>query len=201
MAKNEVIPVKEISEHKTRIEQLREQMAVIKVTNQDELREVAVRVGEVKTAMIAVKAARDKYIAPAKEIIDRAKADFDPIIKACEEIESILKKKAEVFMVAEQKKEEEEKEKILKDGRTNVETKVEKISNVKEAEKKVKTDHGTLNMSMVDEVIIFDQSLVPEEYYKPRELDIVKINKVAKAGVAIPGVKVEKKPQMGMRAR
>lgn len=201
MKATEVIPVEEVQEHKTRIQKLKEQMSVIKVSSQDELTAVAGYIGEVKKMKKVVTEARDKYIAPAKEIIARAKADFDPIIDGCDEIESVLKGKAQVFMIAEQKKEDDEKAKILKDGRTNIETKVEKIGEVKQAETKVSSAHGTLGMTKVKEVVIIDEKLIPEEYYKPRELDMVKIKKVATAGVAIPGVEVREKSQMAMRAK
>lgn len=201
MAIQEVISKDEIKEHKTKVQELSDQMSAITVTSKEELTTVAGHIGRAKEIKKIVTQARDKYIAPAKQIIDQAKADFNPIIDMCDEVEEVLKKKAQDFLVAEQKKEDDQKAKILNDKRTSVDTKVEKISEVQEADTKIKTEAGTLGMKMVDEVVIVDQSLIPEEYYKPRELDMVKIKKVATAGVAIPGVKVEKKPQMAMRSK
>lgn len=200
MALNEVIPKDEVKEHQTKVESLYERMSAIKVSSKDELTTVAGHIAQVKETGKFVKSVRDKYIAPAKQIIDQAKIDFDPIIARCLEIETVLKKKAEEFMLAEKKKEDDEKARILRDARTKVETKVEKLDDVAKAETKVKTEDGkTLNMSMVKEVVVVDEKLIPEEYYKPRELDMVKIKKVATAGVIIPGVEVREKPQMGMR--
>jgi hypothetical protein len=201
MSQIEVIPAEEIKEHKASIAGLMDQMSAIKVTSKEELTTVAGHIGAVKKAVKRVKEARDKYIAPAKAIIDQAKADFDPIIAAGNEIEGLLKKKAEDFMLAEAKREEEAKKKILEDGRTKVETKVEKIGKVEEAETKVTGDHGTLGMSMIKTAVIEDESQIPDEYWIPRTLDMTKINKVVKAGGTIPGVKVEEKPQMNMRAK
>lgn len=200
----EVIPRDEIKVHKTKVEQISEQMSAIKVTSKEALTQVAGHIAQVKETKKIIKAVRDKYIAPAQQIIDQAKTDFNPIMDMCDEVEAVLKKKAEVFMLAEKKREDDAKAKEIakvESGYQKPETAVAKMGEIKKAETSVKTEKGSLSMAMVDEVIVFDASLIPEEYYKPRELDMVKINKVAKAGIAIPGVKVEKKPQMGMRAR
>lgn len=201
MQHNEVIPVAEVQEQKTRIESLREKMSAIKVTSKEELTAVAGHIGEIKKTKKQITEVRDRYIAPAKEIIARAKADFDPYIDACDEIEDALKQTAQTFMLAEKKKEDDEKARILADGRTNIETKVEKIGQVKEADKKVEAEGSTLSMKMVKNYRIVDESKIPDEYYKPRELDLQKIKKVALAGVVIPGVEVYEEPQMASRAK
>lgn len=201
MQHNEVIPVAEVQEQKSRIESLREKMSAIKVTSKEELTAVAGHIGEIKKVKKQITEVRDRYIAPAKEIIARAKADFDPYIDACDEIEDALKQSAQTFMVAEKKKEDDEKARILADGRTNIETKVEKIGQVKEADKKVEAEGSTLSMKMVKNYRIVDESKIPDEYYKPRELDLQKIKKVALAGVVIPGVEVYEEPQMASRAK
>lgn len=201
---DEVVPIEEVKEHKTRVAELMEQMSAIKVSSPEELTAVAGYIGQVKKSKKAITEARDKYIAPAKEIIERAKSDFNPIIDACDEIEAVLKKKAEVFMIAEKKREDDAKAKEIKkveSGYQKPETAVKNMESIKSAETKVKSEHGTLGMTTVKEVVVFDESLVPEEYYKPRELDMVKIKKVAIAGVAIPGVRVDEKSQMAMRAK
>lgn len=204
MKTNEVIPAEEIKEHKTRIEQLRANMAAVKVSSQDELNAVAGFIGEVKKMAKVIKEARDKYIAPAKEIIDRAKADFDPFLSVCLEIEADLKKKAQDWMDAEDKRIEAAKEKEIKKVETGYqkpETAAEKIAEIAPVETKVQGDHGTLSRSKVATAVIEDESKIPDEYWIPRQLDMVKINKVTKAGVAIPGVRIEMKSQMSMRAK
>lgn len=204
MKTTEVIPQEEIKEHKTRIEQLRANMAAVKVTSPDELNAVAGFIGEVKKMAKAIKEARDKYIAPAKEIIDRAKADFDPFLNVCLEIEADLKKKAQDFMDAEDKRIEEAKAKEIKKVETGYqkpETAANKIAEIAPAETKVSGDHGTLSRAKVATAVIEDESKIPDEYWIPRQLDMVKINKVTKAGVAIPGVRIEYKSQMSMRAK
>lgn len=201
--KNEVIPADEIKEHKTRIEQLTEQMSAIKVTSQEELTQVATYIGEVKKVAKAVKEARDKYIAPAQAIIDQAKGDFDPIIRGCLAIETMLKGKAQQFMDAEDKRIEEAKKKEIakvESGYQKPETAVEKISEMKTVAPTVEGGNGKLVRSKVKEGVIENEALIPEEYWIPRKLDLAKIQKVIKAGGVIPGVKVIEKSQMGMRA-
>lgn len=201
---NEVIPVEEIKEHKTKIQSLTEKMSAIKVTSQEELTAVAGHIGDVKKMAKLIKEARDKYIAPAQEIIDRAKGDFDPMINACKEIETILKNKAQVFLDAEDKRIQEAQTKEIKKVETGYqkpETAAAKIADIGEVDTKVKGDHGTLSRSKVPTPVIEDESQIPDEYWVPRTLDIIKINKVIKAGGTIPGVRVEMKSQMNMRAK
>lgn len=204
MKTSEVIPVEEIKEHKTRIEQLVEQMNAVKVTTQEELTAVAGYIGEIKKRVKIITEARDKYIAPAKEIIDRAKADFDPMINIGKELEAMLKKKAQDFMDAEDKRIAAAQEKEIKKVETGYqkpETAAAKIAEIAPAESKVAGDHGTLSRSKVATAVIEDESKIPDEYWIPRQLDMAKINKVTKAGGIIPGVRVEMKSQMNMRAK
>lgn len=199
MQTKDVIPAEEIAVVKTKIDSMRETVAAIQVTSQEELTAVAGHIDNVKKMGKFVKQERDKYIAPAKEIIEKAKEQYDPYIKACDEAEEVLKGKAQSFMLEQRKKEEAEKAKILADKRTTVETKVAKIENVKQADKTVDTGASKLTMKMVKDIKIVDEKAIPDEYYKPRELDLLKIKKVALAGVAIPGVEVYEKPQMASR--
>ena len=202
METKEVIPAEEIAVVKTKIESMREKVSAIQVTNQDELVAVAGHVDNIKKLGKFVKQERDKYIAPAKEIIEKAKEQYDPYIKACDEAEAVLKGKAEVYMLAEKKKADELKAKEIKKVETGYqkpETAAKKIEAMPEAQKSVDTGASKLTMKMVKDIEITDEKAIPDEYYKPRELDLAKIKKVALAGVSIPGVKVIEKPQMASR--
>lgn len=204
MQSTEVIPAAEVKENETRITTLHDQMTAITVTSEKELNQVAEHIATVKKAKKEITAVRDKYIEPAKAIIDHAKSTFDPFIKKCDEVESILKGKAQVFMEAEAKRIEEAKAKEIgkvETGYQKPETAAQKIAAMPEAKKTADTGSSTLSLKKVKEVEIEDQSKIPDEYYKPRELDMVKIKKVALAGIAIPGVKVVEKSQMASRAK
>lgn len=199
----EVISAKEVNENKLIVETLKDKMSAIKVTSQDELTQVAVHIKTVREKKALVTAARDKYIKPAKEIIEMAKNTYDPFIDLCTKIETELKSKAQVFIDAEEKRVEDKRQKELKKietGYQGSDKAVENISNIAPAVKKATADGGgTLGGKKVKEVVIVNQSLIPDEYYLPRELDMAKIKKVAGAGVAIPGVEVRVKTQMEFR--
>lgn len=204
MQNNTVIPAQEVEEKKNEVALLHEQMSAVTITNQDELNSVADHIANVKRVAKAVTEVRDKYIAPAKEIISHAKTTFDPIINQAKEVETILKGKASDFMVAEKKRADEAAAKEVakvESGYQKPETAAEKISKIPEAKKATEATDSRLSMKMVKEVKVVDESKVPDEYYKPRELDMVKIKKVATAGIAIPGVEVTEKPQMQSRLK
>lgn len=199
----EVISQKEISENKLIVETLKEKMSAIKVTSQEELTQVAVHIKTVREKKALVTAARDKYIKPAKEIIDMAKATYDPFIELCTQIETELKSKGQVFVDAEAKRVADKTAKELskiESGYQGSDKATENIANIAPAVKKATAEGGgTLGAKKVKEVVIVNQSLIPDEYYLPRELDMAKIKKVASAGVTIPGVEVREKTQMQFR--
>lgn len=198
----ELIKKEELSIVESKIDAMKQAVGSIEIKSKDDLSLVATNISNVKKMRKFVEQERDKYIKPAKDIIENAKTAFGPYLEVCDDVEKILKDKAQVFMIEDKKREDEAKAKEVakvESGYQKPETAVKKIEQIEKADTKVKTDAGTLSMKMVKEVVIVDQSLIPEEYYKPRELDMVKIKKVATAGIAIPGVKVEEKPQMASR--
>lgn len=199
----EVIPKDEVKEHSSTIVALKEQMSAIKVTSQEELTTVAGHIASVKKVKKVLEGVRDKYINPAKEIIAMAKGQFGPMIEACDEIEENLKGKAAIFIQKEEKrvKEQEARELAKVDsGYQKEDTATQKIAEIPDAVKNAKIEDGNLSGRKVKKVVIVDQNLIPEEYYKPRELDMVKIKRVATAGVSIPGVRVDEELEMQFRA-
>lgn len=199
-----VIPASEVQEHRSKIETLREQMVAIKVTSKEELTAVAEHIGTVKKAKKEVTQVRDKYIAPAKEIISHAKATFDPFINGCDEIEKVLKDKAQEYLLAEEKRAEEARAKEIKkveSGYQKPETAANKIAAIPEADRKAEASNSTLSIRKVKDVKIVDEKAIPDEWYKPRELDMVRIKKAALAGAVIPGVEVFETSQMASRSK
>lgn len=173
-----------------------------KVENQEQLADVSDKIKEVKEIGKAIKKEMAKTVDPAKEIIAATKDRFNPFLENCKEAEARLKKKAEVFMLAEKKREDDEKEKLankVDSGYMKPETAIEKMEKVPEAKKIKKTGRSTLSMRMLKVPGEIDEEKVPEEYFIPRQLDMVKINKVVKAGVEIPGVQVVEKSSMASR--
>lgn len=198
----EVISQEEIKQHTDTVGMLKEQMQAIKVTSPEELTQVAVHVTRIREIKARLTEARDKYITPAQQIIDLAKGNFNPLILLCDSTEKELKQKGADYIDAQEKaaKEKEEKELAkVESGYQKEDTAIKKIANIAPVVKSASVVGGTLGGRKEKVVTIVDASLIPDEYYKPRELDMVKINKVAKAGVVIPGVKVDTKTSMSFR--
>lgn len=173
-----------------------------KVENEKQLGEVSDKIKTVKQMGKFIKQEMGKFIDPAKEIITATKEKYDPFLNQCKEAEDKLKKKAEVFMVAEEKRIEDEKEKIadkVETGYIKPETAVDKMEEVGEVEKTKKTANSAISMKKIKTPGNIDESLVPDEYWIPRTLDMVKIGKVIRAGVTIPGVEVIEKSSIASR--
>lgn len=178
-------------------------VAAVKVTNQDELAAVSDTIASVKKLAKLIEQEKEKYTGPAKEIIAKAKAQYDPYIARCKDAEADLKRKAQDFMLAEREREEEERKKIVakvETGYIKPETAMTKLANVEAAPKTASTGTSKLTMRMRKDVEIVDESKIPDEYYKPRELDMVKLRKVVTAGVEVPGTKLIEVPDMSSRA-
>jgi len=178
------------------------QVAAVKVTNAEELAAVSDMTANVKKLAKWITAERDKFTAPAKEIIATAKQKYDPYIQQCREAEITLKVKAQSFMLAKQERAEKEKAKIVKkveSGYMKPETAMDKLANVEEAPTATKTDSSTLRMTMRPDMKIVDETLIPDEYYKPRELDLVKLRHAVISGIEVPGTKRIETPVMASR--
>ena len=91
--------------------------------------------------------------------------------------------------------------KKVETGYIKPETAITKMAAVPEVRKPpAATDLSKLTLRMRKDVEIVDQALIPEEYYKPRELDMAKLRKVVTAGAAVPGTKMIEVPDMSSRA-
>lgn len=137
-----------------------------------------------------IKEAKDRIVKPLNEAKANAMNLFRPVENEWLEAERIVSgkmvdfnKKEEVRAAKETAKIEEKVEK----GKMNMEEAAEKIEAVV-PENKIEGKNGSVHFRMIKRVIIEDQNKLPREFLIP---DIDKINKVAKSGIAIPGVKVE----------
>ena len=197
-----MIENKEIQVVQKQVDGLQTMVEETVVENNDQLNSVSDKIKEVKKVIKVIKFEMAKTIDPAKEIITATKERFNPFLEDCKSAEAGLKKKAEVFMLAEKKKEDEEKEKLankVESGYMKHETAIDKMEEVPEAKKTAKTGKSTLSMRMIKSAGAIDESKVPDEYFIPRQIDMVKINKAVKAGVVIPGVEVIEKASMASR--
>jgi len=168
--------VTEIVEVKQKIKGMREMVDNIKVTNDEELGEVADKIKGVKTLAKFVKQQKEKYTEPAKAIIAEARTMYDPMIKECQNAEIVLKGRANSYM-SEKERLRIEKEKKIADrverGTLKVETAMKKVEALPEISKTVKTDTGSkLQQAKRRVAKIVDPTLIPKEYWVVDEVRV-----------------------------
>ena len=151
----------------------------------------------VKTLGKFIRQEMETFTKPAQAIINTARLKYLPYEKACDAAEIELKRKATVYMMAVEQERQRKEASIAaraEKGQLKEETAVRKMEELGEEKKTVATATGAkLTLKTVKEVVIVDETKVPREYLV---LDMVKIRKVALAGVEIPGVEVKETKQM-----
>ena len=88
----------------------------VAVNTQEELNTVSDMIAQVKKLARYIEDEKNKFTEPAKAIIASAKEKYDPYLTKCKEAETTLKTKAQVFMIAEPKREEAEKSQDREEG-------------------------------------------------------------------------------------
>jgi len=168
-----------------------------KVTNEDELNVVADKIKNIKQLGKFIKQEKEKFTKPAQAIINEARTKYLPYEKMCDSAEAQLKVKAGAYMTKvedERIKKEESIAARAENGQLKDDTAVRKMEELGEEKKTVATVSGAkLTLKTVKEVVVADETKIPREYLV---LDMVKIRKVALAGVEIPGVEVKETKQM-----
>ena len=172
-----------------------------KVTNDIELSEISDKIKNVKKLGAYVKAEKEKFTAPAKEIIAQAKEMYDPALKQCENAEGVLKSKAQVYLTEKETKRLESEKKIVERverGTMKADTAVRKLETLPEQQTKVKTESSGLRMITRKVAEISDPNLIPDSYWV---IDETRVKKEAlereKLGVEqIPGITIVEKQTM-----
>ena len=160
---NDLVEVRE------KIDGMQKMLDKTQVTTDAELESVADKIKGIKTLAKFIKLKKDKFTAPAKEIIAEAKVTYDPFLKQCESAELNLKDKARKYMLekeAERKKAEEKIAARVEKGTMRTDTAMKKIEAMPEVANTVKTDIGSkLRMAKRKVARISDPNLVPKEYW------------------------------------
>lgn len=136
---------------------------------------------------------------PLNQALKEARDMFRPIEDSCSESEALVKRKMIAYQNEQEKIRREELAKIEKKvekGTMKVETAIKKIENVQEVQTSVQSSIGAASTRILKKVRITDESLIPREYLVP---DMKKIEMVAKAGVAIPGVEIYEEKSIAIR--
>lgn len=179
-----------------------EKIKVLAITTAEEFAAASDMTKSIKQLAAYIKTEKEKFTAPAKQIIATAKEKYDPYLAQCEEAEALLKGKSRDYLIAEEKKAEAARAKIVKKvetGRMKPETAIDRLNDVQEAPKKTVTAASSLTLTKRKDVRIVDQRLIPDEYYKPRELDMMKLRHAVTSGVAVPGAELTEIAVMSSR--
>lgn len=199
MAKEET---KEIEVVKKKISAMEKMVTETVVTNEDELALISDKIKNVKMMGKFVKETKDKFVAPAKEIIEQAKEMFDGPIKQCAFAEEALKGKAQKYLQVKEAKRVADEKKIaddLESGKIKKqETAVARMEKLPEQQKSVSTGASTLRMQKYFVAEIVDKSLIPDEFWIVDESRVKKeALERAKNGVdGIPGVIIKEESTM-----
>lgn len=185
----EVVPVEKIKEIQKKGNAMLQKVESVDITDEKSVETISKGIKQFKKFLTDE---RDKFIKPAKAIIEEAKSKYDPILNMCKEAEVRIKERFSEYKLAEIKKEEEKKEKLAKrveKGTMKAETAVKKIEELPETKK----TSGGMTVSTYKDIEITDEKAVPEEYWT-RNFNTVKLrNDIIKEGKEVPGVKVVEK--------
>lgn len=196
MTKSETAPAtvqapNDIQVVEEKIKGMKAMVANIEVTDDATLKLAAERANDIKTLKKFIEQTKEKYTAPAKEIIKQAKAQYEPYEEECDQAITTLKAKAGKYMdevEAERRRKEESIAKRVESGRLKNETAERKLEEIGNEQKTVKTESGAKLVRKVNRTVeITDRNLVPDEYWI---IDEVKLRKVVLAGVEVPGTKI-----------
>ena len=177
----------------------------LKIKTDADLKEATNILTKIKTVYKLVKERMDSPVKLAYAAYKNIKAEqektFGEMIEKCETAESLVKNAMVEYqenLEAEARKKEAEIAKKLNENKIS-EAKAEKaLEKLPEIKTEVVSSKGQAQFRTVKEVEIFDESLLPRQYLIP---NTSLINKDAKSGIEIPGVKVvEKKTVAGFSA-
>jgi hypothetical protein len=163
----------------------------LKVANKDDLQEATNLLAKIKMIGRDILSAKEQITKPLNETLRNVRGFFAPVESQWSEAEVIVKKKMLDFQRAELAKAKTEEVKIeakVEAGKMSFDKAAEKIEEVT-PEKTIKAEggNGSAQFKKIRVVKVEDEKLIPDEYWV---LDMVKVRKVALAGVEIPGVKV-----------
>jgi len=145
--------------------------------------------GKIKTVGRMIKAKKESITKPLNEALRNARAIFAPLEEQWANAENVVKMKMVAYQdiqTFKAKKKVELIEKKVEVGKINPEMAKEELKEIVPPTT-VKAGDSGVQFRTIKEITVEDETKLPREYLIP---DMVKIRKVANAGVDIPGVKV-----------
>jgi len=183
---------KELAPVKVQIAKVERAANAIKIKTADDMLIATELLGMIKTVGKEVRLKKESVTKPFNEALRNFRAIISPLEKKWFDAERIVKQKMIYYQneqIAKAEKETEKIEEKVEKGKMTFDKAAEKIESVT-PEKNVVADSGSVQFRTIKEVVIDNEKLVPREYLV---LDMVKIRKVALAGVNIAGVRVIEK--------
>jgi predicted phage tail protein len=183
---------KELAPFKATISKAEAAATALQIKTVDELTGATELLGKIKTVGKAITQKKESITKPLNEALKNIRDFFRPVETQWANAEQIVKGKMIDYQndqLAKAAKETKKVEEKVEAGKMTFEKAAEKIEAVT-PQKNVTTDAGAAQFRTVKEVVIDNETLIPREYLV---LDLVKIRKVALAGVNIPGVRVVEK--------
>ena len=198
----EIIKVEDqmnLTEIKTKSEEMQEMVDKTQVTTEPELKLVSDKIKSIKMLGKFVKAEKEKYTQPAQQIINEARTKYLPYEKMCKEAEDQLKNKADQYMTDVENVRLAKEKKIAdraETGNIKEETAVKKMEELGEEKKSVSTGSSQIQRKMVRTAFIMDREKVPHEYW---DLNESRAKRAALVGANVPGVEVREVSQMAIK--
>ena len=180
---------KELAPIKTQVSKIEQSATALTIKTADDLTQATEILGQIKQAGKQITEKKEAITKPLNEALKSARAFFAPIEAIWSNAERIVKDKMLTYQreqLAIAAKKTEVIEKKVEAGKMTFEKAAEKIEAVT-PEKSLASENSAVQFRTVKKVVIEDESKLPREYLVP---DMVKIRKVALAGVEIAGVKV-----------
>jgi len=180
---------KEIAPITTKISNIVNKANSLEINNDNDLAKAGDMLVEVNEYIKVITSAKKSITDPASKTLAAARQFFSPFELKYKTIKDIISNKMVEYNAKKTEKIEKENAKIvekIEKGKIDFEEAGELI---KEVDKTIETKSGfgKVTFRTYSEVVIENEKEVPKEYWV---LDMVKIRKVALAGVSIPGVKI-----------
>jgi hypothetical protein len=183
---------KELAPFKATISKAETAATALQIKTVDDLTGATDLLGKIKTVGKAITQKKESITKPLNEALRNIRDFFRPVETQWANAEQIVKSKMIDYQNAELAKAAAETKKVEKKveaGKMTFEKGAEKIEAVT-PQKNVVAVSGAVQFRTIKEVVVDNETLIPREYLI---LDMVKIRKVALAGVSIPGVRVIEK--------
>jgi hypothetical protein len=182
-----------IEKYKERAMTFQDYIEEAQIKNDEDAKHATNIAKDIRELRKAVEREKDDYVKPAKEIQNKAKAVYDPVINLCNGLEKIITSKASEFILTQRKAIEEKQRKIaerVQSGKIKEETGIRQMEKVPEAKKTIQGENGQIRVAEYEDIEVKNEALIPREYMIP---DYVRIRKAVLGGAVIPGVEKIKK--------